>query len=552
MDPEAVVKRRPHYRRDGAEVRFLLSHHPALRLAAAEIALFDAIDGRATVAALSARHPRAAAALERWHAAEVVEILSPLPPLPPLRPLVVVEPHMDDAALSAGGRLLRRRGRQPIVLLAATRASNVSCYWMLGRDFFAPGPVTALRIAESELAAEMAGASFRSLDRADAPLRFQPAERWRPASFPGLHDALAPFLAFPPQPGEVRRLAADLARAVLPLDPAELWIPLGAGGHVDHRLTRDACLLLLAEHWERLAAVPVLLYEDHPYSGYFPGQAERIVRAFAARGVALAAECEDVTDLFDAKLRLVSVYGSQFKARAMEPALRRRAEAAGGAPGRLAERAFRLGGRPVPVPESELGPDAGELARLRQALGRCLARRRDTAAVAVVCGAAVGRWAECARVLLAAFPRAEIRVLIGEEHRWETDALRHPRLRVRGVRRGGWPAALAAELPRAATPTIVVRFAPWPLADRWREQILKTPLPPRARLLHRLLAALLPLRRRIVCRHLGDACSLLAEELGIDAGAAVDGEEESAPPSPAIAGAAGVTGVGGPEERGAG
>jgi LmbE family N-acetylglucosaminyl deacetylase len=528
MDPAAVVRRRPHYRRAGGEVFFLLSRHPALALTAAEAALFDAIDGGATVAELTARHPGAAAALERWQAAEVVELVSPVappspptPPTPPRAPgppLVVIEPHMDDAALSAGGRLLRRRGLQPIVLLAATRQSNVSCYWSLGRDFFAPGPVTALRIAESELAAELAGASFRSLDRADAPLRFQPAERWCPESFPRLHDALAPYLAFPPQPGEVRRLAAALTEAILPLAPAELWMPLGAGGHIDHRLTRDACLLMIAEHWDRFAACSVLLYEDHPYSGYFPGQAARIVRAFAAHGVRLEPESEDVTEVFGAKLRLVSVYGSQFKGRAMEPALRQRAEEAGGGEGRLAERGFRLAGRPVPVAESALAPDARELRRLRQELGRWLARRERTAAVTVVCGAAVGRFAESARALLAAFPGAAVRVLIGNEQLWETAAFRHPRLEVRGVRGGGWPAALLGEARRIGTPTIVVRFPPWPLGDRWREQILKTPLPRRWRALHRLLAALLPLRRRVFCRHLGDACGLLAEALGFDAG----------------------------------
>ncbi|HEX3555383.1 MAG TPA: PIG-L family deacetylase [Thermoanaerobaculia bacterium] len=527
MNPAiAVVKLRPHYRRDGGEVRFLLSRHPTLRLATEEIALFDAIDGRATVAGLAALHPGAGEVLARWQAAEVVEIVSPAAP-PPGPPLVVVEPHMDDVALSAGGRLLRRRGRQPIVLLAATRHSNVSCYWMLGRDFFAAGPVTALRVAESELVADLAGASFRSLDRADAPLRFQPAERWRPDSFLRLHDALAPFLGFPPQPGEVRRLADALAEAVLPLDPAELWIPLGAGGHVDHRLTRDACLRMIAEHWDRFAALPVLLYEDHPYSGYFPGQAERIVRAFAARGVRLEPETEDVTAVFGAKLRLVSVYGSQFKARAMEPALRRRAEEAGGGAGRLAERAFRLADRPVPVPESELAPDVEELRRIREALARWLPRRYEARRVTVVCGAAVGRWAESARILLAAFPQAAVRVLIGEEQLWETAAFRHPRLRVKEVRRGGWPAALLAAAPRVGTPTIVVRFPPWPLADRWREQILKTPMPPRRRALHRGIAALLPLRPRVFCRHLGDACALLAEELGIDAG-----EPETSPSPP--------------------
>ena len=500
MAPDIVVKRRPHYRRDGREVRFLISRHAALTLGDADLPFFDSLGDGVLLHELS---PERQQHVRDWETAGVVELIPKYATSG--RPLVAIEPHMDDIALSAGGRLLLRRGTQPVVLLAATRESNVSCYWSLGRDFFDAAEVTSLREAESALAAEFAGASLTVLDRPDAPLRFQPAERWTPESFLRLHDALAPFLGFPPMPEQVRALASQLAERVLPLDPAELWIPLGLGGHIDHRLTRDACLLMIAEHWDRFASIPVLLYEDHPYSVYFPHQLDDVLRAFAARGVQLTPEVVDIGSVFDEKVRFVSIYASQFKGAAMEPNLRVRAQNAGLA-GALSERAHRLGSRPVLPPESELAPDAADLGEIARQLEPWIARRASLRRITVICGAAFGPWPALGRILIDAFPNATIVVYVRNAQRWETESWSHPRVRVK-------PLALIAEVLRIGTPTIVVHFAPWPIEDRWRHQILKTPLPAEMGRKEAMLSKLLPWRPKIFCRHLGDVCGLLAEKI---------------------------------------
>jgi len=176
LAPEAVVQRRPHYRREGAEVRFLISRRPTLTLADDEMALFDAVAAPTAVASLP---PRALAALAAWHEAEVIDVIPPLAPQG--RPLVAIEPHMDDVVLSAGGRLLLHRGKRPVVLLSVTRDSNVSGSWSLQREFFDDAAVTALRVAESDRVVELAGGGeHRSLGIPDAPLRFRPAHEWHP------------------------------------------------------------------------------------------------------------------------------------------------------------------------------------------------------------------------------------------------------------------------------------------------------------------------------------------------------------------------------------
>lgn len=496
LPPHAVVRRRPHYRRDGAAVYFLISTRPALTLADDEIALYDQLAEAMPVAELTVLHPAAAERITAWLDAEVVDIL-PSPP-PPARPLVAIEPHMDDVALSAGGRLLLRRGERPVVLLSVTRESNVSGYWTLQREFFDDAAITALREAESSLVAELTGGTHRTLGIPDAPLRYRPATEWNAASLMALQDGLAAYLAFPPQADAVRALAQRLADEVLPLDPAELWIPLGLGGHIDHRMTRDACVVMIAEHWDRFAGIPVLLYEDHPYSTYFPAQLDQIVQAFAAHGTRLTPLPADITSVFDEKVRLVGVYASQFKSRAMEPRLRERSREIGGGAA-LVERAHRLENRPHLPHESELAPDAIANRAPRAAFEGI---RRDVRSLTIVFGAAVGPWEQSMRILLERFPGARLRVLIARDRLWETDDWSDPRVEVIPV--ANWTRALLNEARRVREPVIVVQFAPWPLDDRWRQQIFKTPLPPRSRILHAGLAALFALRPRIVCRHLGD------------------------------------------------
>ena len=68
-------------------------------------------------------------------------------------------------------------------------------------------------------------------------------------------------------PAPVDLLRREIAR----LEPQRVYLPLGIGGHVDHQLTRDAGLALLAEGRRWVMPGPdytgqVVLYEDFPYA----------------------------------------------------------------------------------------------------------------------------------------------------------------------------------------------------------------------------------------------------------------------------------------------
>src|SRR5579864_3169760 len=147
-----VPQVRPHFRRRDRSLFFMISRRPLLELSAEEAFLYESIDGRKTVAELEEIHTGAKDRLLTWHKAEVVELIPPMSI--PARPhLVVIEPHMDDAALSVGGRLLHRRGRCRITILSVVKWSNFTSYLRATGNALSVAEVTTLRLQESDFAA---------------------------------------------------------------------------------------------------------------------------------------------------------------------------------------------------------------------------------------------------------------------------------------------------------------------------------------------------------------------------------------------------------------
>jgi LmbE family N-acetylglucosaminyl deacetylase len=168
---------------------------------------------------------------------------------------IYLSPHLDDAVLSCGGGLaLQARAGHAIRVVTAFAgglntddepspfARSLHQRWELGRD--AP----AIRRVEDQAALTLLGVDALHWDfpeciyRRDAdstPLYPDEASLWGP-----LHptDSL---------------LIEALAQRIADLPAARLCVPLGAGGHVDHRLLRQA-----AESSGRA----LVCYEEYPYA----------------------------------------------------------------------------------------------------------------------------------------------------------------------------------------------------------------------------------------------------------------------------------------------
>lgn len=241
---------------------------------------------------------------------------------------VYVSPHFDDVALSAGGvALLQRRRREPVLVVVAFTAPPIGALtefaqFQHGRWGSATDP---WREREEEERSAMAalGADYLWLGYADAIYR---GDQY-------LSDA---DLFGPVKPGDAalrRDLSRDVVRIWRRCPDATAYLPLGVGGHVDHRLCGDVAADL------RSAGATVVWYEDFPYAL----EPEAVERRIEALGVRPSPILVDVEPTLEDKIRLVELYRSQvpwiFRSYG-EPraAIRRYAASLSPTPGKSAER----------------------------------------------------------------------------------------------------------------------------------------------------------------------------------------------------------------------
>ena len=148
----------------------------------------------------------------------------------------IVSPHLDDAALSASAELARGAATVLTVFTAAPPADWPTSSW----DRLTGAPNSRQRqlerYDEDADAMRLLGADSIYLDELE--------EQYREGE-PGL-DALEE---------SIEQMARTFAAA------DEVWLPSAIGGHVDHRIARDAALRAAA----RAGCDEVVLYADFPY-----------------------------------------------------------------------------------------------------------------------------------------------------------------------------------------------------------------------------------------------------------------------------------------------
>ena len=110
-----------------------------------------------------------------------------------------------------------------------------------------------------------------------------------------------------------------LRREIMRLEPQQVYVPLGVGGQVDHRLCRDAALALLSDEQAWVMPAPSLtgrlsFYEDFPYAWWngFSGLADLASADIEVpHGLALEARYADISDQLERKNAGLRMYASQ-------------------------------------------------------------------------------------------------------------------------------------------------------------------------------------------------------------------------------------------------
>jgi LmbE family N-acetylglucosaminyl deacetylase len=233
----------PHVEVDGGRVRF---PDRDTRTATSAPDLPGRCDGSRPLADFTAEERDV---LGQWQRAGLV-VMAPGHPraLPGSDTPVVVSPHPDDAALALGGTLALRGGRVLDVFSIETWTKE---------PYYAARPelTSRLLLDEESVACRVLGVEAELLGFVDAADR----PRWRDRFFT---DDVLSDRSTREEPDLVEELTNRLAKALV--GAAEVYVPLGVGGHVDHLACREAVIALVARG--ELTGSRVVFYEDQPYS----------------------------------------------------------------------------------------------------------------------------------------------------------------------------------------------------------------------------------------------------------------------------------------------
>jgi LmbE family N-acetylglucosaminyl deacetylase len=439
QNPDRIPLRRPHFHLRDRNLYFLISRRPTLELSDAEAAVWDAIDGVTPVSKLCGRFPDAGTFLEKLHESEALEFAEPLQTDSRRRKILIIEPHMDDAVLSVGGLMWKNRGTCEFTVATVAGRSNFTSYQKIGRDYFDVQTVTDLRCRESELAMRLLGGTHMVLDGLDAPLRYHPGN-WTPEWFLKNRRALSAFQNHSATAEELSASTAHIGKLLRQTDASEIWIPLGVGCSADHETTRNACLIALVRAAADGLHFDVRMYQDVPYAMAFPRHTGQLLSALESAGAQTEQVIHDIGAEMPVKLRLISIFASQFKMSYMRPKVEATARLVGGKNSGFREFTVKLKRLPRDVDTFELYSGRKDVQCLRARLAGWYPKHRSSECITILCPMGVGRWKENMEALLERFPHATFEIHMTEDACEETHAMVSSRIKIRPVKNmaKGW------------------------------------------------------------------------------------------------------------------
>jgi len=434
LPSDAVVIRMPHFRLQGDSLFFLISTRPFAVLTPAEQKLWNAIEKEATVAELDAQlGPSAGEDIRRIEALNVARVLTAAPS-GKRRRVMVIEPHMDDAALSVGGLMLQRRAECEFLLVTVATQSVATSYRGIDRDFFDMPTISNLRKAESEIVARTVWGRHIPLGLVEATLRYYP-QKWTLDWFQRHEQAVWAYLDHAAAAGggsELELWTSTIANAIEDLQPDEIWMPLGIGVHVDHQLTRHACLNILRTNPKLVDQRICRFFQDVPYAADVPNHTAALVETLRGAGAKLEEERVNVADVKQEKMRLLDIYWSQWKTEVIWRRVENCSKALGGPPGSFSELWYRVTTAPTEIIDMIDTSSMKEfIYRVARDVAPWLRRNRHARKIGLLLAVPMGRWADDLQYLLDYFPNAQFEVHMQTKFAGHAEMFASPRIEVR-------------------------------------------------------------------------------------------------------------------------
>lgn len=314
IESSLLVVRRPHYKLLNSALYFLISNRPSKQLTTLEEEVWEHLQEPKRVRDLISINPKYHEIIAAYHKSEYIELAECGFP-EHRRKILVIEPHADDAALSVGGTMWKMRNDCEFTLLTAASRSNFTSYYNLYRNYFDVNNVTALRRAESVLFCQMLGGKHDELQLTDAVLRYCDKD-WDLEFFKNHRTSIAVATSRLAPKFEREKWKEKLAAYIKNGAFEEIWLPLGSP-HSDHALTTSSIFNVLREYPEILKNSIFRIYQDVPYGARFPKFTARALEGIAKAGYQTQSLKSDIENEFKYKLRLISIYASQFKLKAL-------------------------------------------------------------------------------------------------------------------------------------------------------------------------------------------------------------------------------------------
>lgn len=210
------------------------------------------------------------------------------------RKIIVVSPHIDDAAFAIGGIIAKYKNDFEFLIVDIFSEQNYTLYW----DKFINSRDKKYLLEEERIFWKAAGVEGEMLGYLDAPLRKQYQNK------KVINSLLSTEEIIHTEELLVDNIKCDIEAIIKKYNPNYIFCPIGNGLHVDHIIVREACMKI------KLNKVNMLFYEDMPYSVSMKNsdffRKYKNINGFRFKEI-------DISDVIEEKKTYLSIYQSQLK-----------------------------------------------------------------------------------------------------------------------------------------------------------------------------------------------------------------------------------------------
>ena len=227
---------------------------------------------------------------------------------------------------------------------------------------------------------------------------------------------------------------------------------MGVGSHSDHGITRDACLAALKDAQN----TDILFYQDVPYDGEFWEHKLKIVETLEHNGAVLEHIPVEISSTLPDKLRLLNIYGSQFKLKAILQNVLRSAKpkyARG-----FYEHFWKIHKFPKNLTPAPLFCDSAYVDMISAKTQKWFKRNKTAEKIRLLLLMPSGQWKTHIDYLMDQFPDADFEVVCSPSSEAELTRYQHPRISYSVLDAGGkaWGKLMLRLMVSPGMPTLFI------------------------------------------------------------------------------------------------